>query len=361
MKKRNTEFIIVALLAIVVILQGCSAAGINSSAQSIGTLNRLVIVADNDVWEGHIGDTIRYYLGAAYPVLPQPEPTFDLQHYTAEELEEDVVRKRFRSILVIGNTEDKMSLASQFIKKEVGEENISALQNTEEKSAVKVSKNRWVGNQKVMFLYADGEQALVDAIKSRCSSIAGVVEKADESMLNSRVYLRGQNQGLTRKIEEDFGFTIPIPGEYIEAFYDKDRQFAWIRKDQKVAILNLMIHKQAYKDTSQLSIQGVKSLRDTLGAKYITSVQENSYMRVNDWDLKLYHEFHPIAGKFGVELRGIWEMKNDAMGGPFMSYMIHNAEAGEIIFVDAFVFAPNKKKRDLMQELNLIMDRISFD
>ncbi|MGB1217541.1 MAG: DUF4837 family protein, partial [Saprospiraceae bacterium] len=347
--------------AITMILQGCSAAGINSSAQSIGTLNRLVIVADNDVWEGPIGDTIRYYLGAAYPVLPQPEPTFDLQHYTAEEMDEDAVRKRFRSILVLGDTKNQMSFTTQFIKKEIGEENIIALQNTDEKSAVKVSKNRWVGNQKVMFLYADGEEALVDAIKDRCSSIAGVVEKSDSNMLNSRVYLRGKNQGLARKIKEDFGANIPIPGEYIEAFYDADKKFAWIRKDKKVAIMNLMIHKRAYKDTSQLSIQGVKSLRDSLGAKYITSVQEGSYMRVNDWDLKLYHEFHPIAGKFGVELRGIWEMKNDAMGGPFMSYMIHDAEAGEVLFVDAFVFAPNKKKRDLMQELNVVMDGITFD
>ncbi|MEM9884792.1 MAG: DUF4837 family protein, partial [Bacteroidota bacterium] len=47
-----------------------------------GPRNQLVVVMDDDLWQSDVGDTVRFYYGSAYPVLPQPEPIFDLTHFT---------------------------------------------------------------------------------------------------------------------------------------------------------------------------------------------------------------------------------------------------------------------------------------
>jgi len=41
---------------------------------ALGRLNEVEIITDDDVWEAQTGDTVRYYFGSAYPIMPTPEP-----------------------------------------------------------------------------------------------------------------------------------------------------------------------------------------------------------------------------------------------------------------------------------------------
>lgn len=49
-------------------------------------------------------------------------------------------------------------------------------------------------------------------------------------------------------------------------------------------------------------------------------------------------------------------MENDYMGGSFISYLIHNPQKNELLFVDGFVYAPGEDKRNWMQYLEYIMN-----
>ena len=42
---------------------------------SVGPINSLAVVIDNDLWEGSVGDTIRRYFAAPIDGLPNEEPT----------------------------------------------------------------------------------------------------------------------------------------------------------------------------------------------------------------------------------------------------------------------------------------------
>ena len=61
-----------------------------------------------------------------------------------------------------------------------------------------------------------------------------------------------------------------------------------------------------------------------------------------------------IDNQYAVEARGIWEIANDYMGGPFISYTIHNPQTNELLYLDGFVHAPGKEKRNFMQQLEKI-------
>jgi hypothetical protein len=58
-------------------------------------------------------------------------------------------------------------------------------------------------------------------------------------------------------------------------------------------------------------------------------------------------------GKDGYlyEVRGLWEMENDMMGGPFISYSQVDTEKNLVVVVEGFVYAPKKDKRELIREM----------
>ena len=49
--------------------------------------------------------------------------------------------------------------------------------------------------------------------------------------------------------------------------------------------------------------------------------------------------------------RGLWYMENDMMGGPFVSHSMVDEINGRIIVTEAFLYAPNRKKGNMMRKL----------
>lgn len=57
---------------------------------------------------------------------------------------------------------------------------------------------------------------------------------------------------------------------------------------------------------------------------------------------------------YGNGFYGLWEMKGDAMGGPFTA-RVFGHQGGPDIVVLGFVYAPEMKKRNLIQQLNAVL------
>ena len=53
----------------------------------------------------------------------------------------------------------------------------------------------------------------------------------------------------------------------------------------------------------------------------------------------------------GVQLPQRMYMENDIMGGPFVSHSIVDEVHNRMVVVEAFVYAPNKLKRNFMRKL----------
>jgi len=59
----------------------------------------------------------------------------------------------------------------------------------------------------------------------------------------------------------------------------------------------------------------------------------------------MYMQIATIADSTEGIWRGLWEMKNDAMGGPYVCRKVRET------YILAFVYAPERKKRNLMRQL----------
>ena len=66
-------------------------------------------------------------------------------------------------------------------------------------------------------------------------------------------------------------------------------------------------------------------------------------------------EYLRYRGRDFAQVRGYWEVKNDFMGGPFVSHSFYNRDGSEIIVAEAFVYAPSMDKRQFLRQAESIL------
>lgn len=320
---------------------------------AFGNINQLVVIADQEIWDGPVGDTLRFYYSSAFPILPQPEPMLDLSHFSAEELAADPLRKELRNYMIIADLSDENSQAARLIRNDVGEEKIRKAREEGNFSSL-AGRDKWAKGQLLVYQFAFSEQQLIEVLKRNFPAVLKRVQEADEEKIEATVYLDGESAPLKQTVQEKIGIRLRVPNEYKLAIEDED--LIWMRKETAFQSSNLLVHKVKYTEQSQLSKEGLKAVRDSIGKKFISSTLPDTYMKINDVDLPMLVYETTIDGHYAIEARGIWEIENDYMGGAFISYLVHNPESNELVFLDGFVHAPGEEKRDFMQYLNYILN-----
>ena len=81
----------------------------------------------------------------------------------------------------------------------------------------------------------------------------------------------------------------------------------------------------------------------------IPGAQEGMYMSTDSVTV----DVTPInvQGQYALEARGLWRMKGDFMGGPFVSHTRVDTINNRVVTAEVFVYSPNKLKRNLMRML----------
>lgn len=321
---------------------------------ALGKMNEIVVIADKEIREGAVGDTFRYYFESAYPIMPQPEPMFDLRHFTVEELSGQPLRKELRSYTILADLSDADSPTTRMVKRDLGQEKYDAAMKGGSKFS-SVGRDKWARGQLLVYLYAPDRTGLEKAIVSSFPAVAKRVHKHDEKQLRSSVYVDRVNLGITDKIKNNFGIEFDVPGDFIVAIENPEDNMLWLRKSGIKIDQNIVLKKVPYTDEAQLSKQGIIDIRNEFGSTYVTSDQENDVMVVDEDNLPVYEYSFELNDHYGKELRGIWEMTNTFSGGPFNSYAILNEKKQEILFIDVFVLAPGTTKRNAMMQLDHIV------
>ncbi len=103
-----------------------------------------------------------------------------------------------------------------------------------------------------------------------------------------------------------------------------------------------------------LNTDALIAKRDLITKEFVHGPREDSYMTISPM-------YTPIAfdlNKDGldlVELRGLWELENGFMGGPFVSHSVYDASRNRIVTVDGYIYYPNQKKRVKLKQLEAII------
>jgi hypothetical protein len=90
----------------------------------------------------------------------------------------------------------------------------------------------------------------------------------------------------------------------------------------------------------------------------IKGEHEGQYMKTNP-DFVFIRTI-TVNGHQVMEARGLWEMENDMMGGPFVSYSQIDSANNRVIVTEGFVYAPEKKKRPLIRRLEAAIQTLEI-
>ena len=351
--------IIVSVTALIVSCTPSENSRFKVKPNALGVMNEIVVICDDDIWESIVGDTIRHFFEAVFPLTPRPEPMFDLRQYDMSEINVQPLKKELRTYLILANLDDVTSEVTQFASRDLGQERLDRAR-TQPEFNTSVGRDKWANGQILMYLFAYGTDELAAAVEKNYDGIASKVNEHDKLQLEQHTYARGYNKGLTSNMIGRYGGEISIPGDFQVALdIPEEDGLYWLRKDTKDGVVNMAFRIFDYDNATLVSRDSAIARFNNFG-RFVNSERENTYIIINDEDLPVLEFDRTVSNRYTKEWRGIWEMENDFMGGPFISYSIVNDDTGKLLSIDAFLFAPGKRKRDLMQQVDFIVKNIKW-
>lgn len=321
---------IVGILIVAVVLVSCK--DDTSKKQRIlfdsqGKINDISVVVDNENWKGRIGEAIREVLTKPVYGLPQDEPTFNINQIPPQVFTDFITRTR------------------TVLKIEMGK-----------KAGVSILDNVYAQPQKVILITGKTKDDIINILNENTTKI---IETFRNIELAERQRMMRKALYNTKTIKDKLGVDIEFPNAYRIAKDDGD--YFWIRRDIRTGTLNLMLYKLPY-DAIQKSdsvINTIVRIRDSIGKKYIEGPVEGSHMSTEI----AYTPFHGetiLDNKPTLETKGMWQVKNAFMAGPYINYAIEDKINKRWIIAEGFAFAPSVEKRDYMFELEAIIKTIAI-
>lgn len=305
---------------------------------SSGNINHVSVVLENDIWDGRVGDAIRDVLTQPIYGLPQDEPMFTLSQ---------IPPKVFSGFVTKNRT---------ILKVEVGKE-----------PGIHFKDDAFAKPQKVIVLTGKTKEDIIDIVTQNSEKI---VETFRAMEIAERQRQMAKSQHKYTAIKENLGLTIQFPSIYEVAKVREN--FFWFRKNITTGHAHIMIYEIPYEAITRndSTINQIIKIRDSLGQQYFKGRLDetvgadgnkiSSYMVTED----AYTPFHGetiVDNKPAFETKGVWELTNDFMGGPFINFTIEDKVNKRWVGVEGFVFAPSVEKRNYMLELESIMQSVKIE
>ncbi|MFC5194217.1 MULTISPECIES: DUF4837 family protein [Bizionia] len=296
-------------------------------SQSSGKINNLSVVVDNELWEGQVGETLRNILAAPVHGLPQDEPLFILSQlppvvFTGFAQQSRIVLKIEKS----------------------------------DSAKVKIAKNLFARPQRVVVVTGKTDEEISQQLTDNADQIVMALKNEEIKEQQRRIKLSLHKNNT---IKEKLGISINFPSAYRIA--TEDGKFYWIRKDITTGTTNILLYELPYGSiTDNDSVVGqIIKIRDSIGEKHIPGPLDGSFM-ITENKYTPFLAKTTINDKLAYETRGIWDVKNAFMSGPFVNYIIDDEANNRLLVVEGFAFAPSVSKRDYMFELEAIIKSIKF-
>jgi hypothetical protein len=132
--------------------------------------------------------------------------------------------------------------------------------------------------------------------------------------------------------------------------YKKAEGFFWTSNVTGKKRQDIVVYAYPYTDRETFTVDYLIRKRDSVMKANMPGGPEGSFMGTQQaWipDSSVVS----VDGKYCMELRGLWEVVGDNMGGPFVSHTQIDELNNRVVTVEAFVYEPTGKKRNLMRIL----------
>ena len=306
-------------------LASCSTGGRNGKLpKSTGMPYEVVLEGDTD-------SIVTKMLTEDVTGLPQPEPLCRLIQVKKGKTRGNYLLVRTRIVVNIGERD--------FGEQNIGERDFSVTLHHDENAAP----------QNIIRITAQSAQQLRERLNGE--KLRHIVDEVELKHLADIISGNPskQNREMQDEIKKMFGIDMKIPAAMNASKKAKD--FIWISNNASSGMQNLLVFKVKSEE---------RRMKNSNAVSADDKAQIDSILRTNmlgETD-SMYMEI-PVLSE-----RGLWEMKGDAMGGPFVMQRIHKStsqaeiQQGYDLYIIGFVYAPEMKKKILIKQLEAAISTI---
>ena len=222
--------------------------------------------------------------------------------------------------------------------------------NSDDFNKVKLKRDLWSKNQTVYFCSV--EQSSVKNIETTALQVA---KKIKNSEIDKRIknYIETTPPEIKIYAENNFNLSIPLPSNYF--ITDTINSYLVLRSDLKNSTQRIVISSFNQKPT----IQNIILEQNKIAKSTITSEIEGAYLRTED-RAQLYVDSLSSSPIDKINLKGIWKMEGDFMGGSFFTSLIKSPYNENHILVSLYLYAPGINKANQLLDFEAITNGLSL-
>ena len=307
------------LLAAALSLTACKKENFFPTAS--GRPYEVLVVMDSTDWKAPHGRALFDVLDTDVPMLPQSERSFRISQTEVKDF--DRVLNIFRNIIIV---------------------NIDPHQFTRTK--MKFTRDKWAMEQIVLTINSPSEEEFRNFCVEHRQDIVDFLTRTEMNRLVKE--LKQKHSKVTFDLAKQiFDCEIFAPKELQS--YKKGKDFVWTSNNTASGLENIVIYSYPYEGPHTFNKEYLCHKRDSVMQVNLPGEKPGMYMQTDT----LCSVVRPIVvhNNYAMEMRGLWIMRNDCMGGPYVSHHRVDTENNRVIVVEGFVYAPEKMKRGLIRRL----------
>lgn len=305
-------------------LTSCQSEPVKRSPQ--GKAGDMIIVMDDSVKTSPAGKLLQQYMLQPMLGLPQYESLFNL------------------SVIAHRNFSDQMKASRNVVLVE--------LNNRQYHDTIVYHRDYWASNQAVASIYTSGiekMEALVQEAEIRMLSF--FLRSERERQID---YIKKYpNRDITDEIRSRWNKHLTVPNSFIKR--TNKEGFTWVSHETNLTSLGIIIYSFDYVGEATFSKEYLIHKRDSVLRKNIPGPAPKSFM-TTDHQFPLVYKAFTLNNEKAVEIRGLWKVAGDMMGGPFVSHAHLDRQTNRVIVTEGYVYAPEKpNKRNYIWQAEAIL------
>lgn len=296
-----------------------------------GKAGEVLVIMEKEDWKGKCGETVKHTFLQEVQGLPQIEPMLNPVN---------ISKKAFSELFRIHR-----NIVYVQISKNI------------ETPKITIEKDKWATPQTVINIFAPSKEAFVQLFSENKDKILNLILQAERNRLTAN-YKKYAEYKVIEKIKDKADIKIRVPKGYT---YDMDTtNFIWISHETPQISQGVFIYWYPYKDTAMFSKKELLNKRNDVLKKYVSGPQKGSYMTTETQISPLLNTYI-FKDEYFAEIRGLWKVEGDYMGGPFVSISRLDKKNNRIVVADGYVYAPKYDKRNYMRQVEAILYSIEFE
>jgi len=299
---------------------------------SIGSLNKVMVVAKVSDWTGDIGQEIRTSFGELMVGLPQPEPILTLSQVAPSGF--SAMMKTHRNLLIMSESDNE---------------------------GFSVRNNVFAQPQTIVYVQGKDDETIIKLLQKHKNDIKEIFIDADIKF-TQRIFEKNKLAENQFKTIKNLGISLTIPTTF--KLVEDTGEFLWLRQHllsgiAKTGSNNILVYSIPLENEETVG-ENIVAVRDSIGKKYIPGSFEGMYM-ITEAAYTPFTFDVTIDGKKAYETRGKWEVKDDFMAGPFLNYSIIDKKNNRVVVFEGFTYSPSVNKRAFVFELEAIAKSIKIN